>query len=229
MAITSLDQVEMKQVRLKCPVDPSELPKLRLGDLVYLDGVLFTGREGLYHRLLEEGRETPVPLREVSNVNFHCSPAAAPADGGGYVVRAVTATASFRFAKWMDAFFRKTGVKLILGKGGMKARDYKQLFVPHEAIYLTTVGYGLGATYGRGIRSVRAVYWLEELGIAQAVWVLEVANMGPFIVESDMEGNSLFELSNAEINKKLEGVYKGLPQPVLRRYGEETDRDKEVV
>jgi len=229
MSIQSLDQVKMRQVRLKCPVEVEELDRLELGDVVHLDGVLFTGREGLYHRFLDEGIEPPVPLSQISNVNFHCSPAASITEGGGSVVRAVTATASFRFGKWMDEFFRKTGVKVIVGKGGMQAKDYKQLFVPHRAIYLTTVGYGLGATYGRGVAGVRAVYWLEELGIAQAIWALEVRNMGPFIVESDREGNSLFELSNTEINKKLAGVYAGLPQPVLRRFGEEIDRKNEVV
>ena len=71
--------------------------------------------------------------------------------------------------------------------------------------------------------------WLKELGIAQAMWVLKVKDFGPFIVESDLEGNSLFELSNREINKNLADLYKGLPQPALRRFGEITDRSDEVL
>ena len=101
--------------------------------------------------------------------------------------------------------------------------------MPNGAIYLTTVGYGLGATYGRGIVSVEAAHWLKELGIAQAMWVLKVKDFGPFIVESDLEGNSLFELSNREINKNLAGLYEGLPQPALGRFGEITDRTDEVL
>ena len=227
--VTRLDQVQMNPVRLHCPVAPEALRGLRLGDLVYLDGVIFTGREGLYQRYLVEGIEPPVPLREISNVNFHCSPAANRLANGDFVVKAVTATASFRFGKWMDEFFRRTGVKVIIGKGGMSAKDYRATFVPHGAVYLTTVGYGLGATYGRGIRGVKAAHWLTELGIAQAVWVLDCENMGPFIVESDAEGRSLFELSNAEVNKNLAALYAGLPQPVLRRFGETTDREEELL
>lgn len=227
MSKTSLEQLETKQVRLKCPVDVADLKGLNLGDRVYLDGVIFTGREGLYGRLLDEGQEPPVPLEQISNVNFHCSPAASVTEEGP-VVRAVTATASFRMGKWLDAFFKKTGVKLIVGKGGMRATDYKKIFVPNQALYLTTVGYGIGATYGRAIKNVE-VHWLEELGIAQAIWVLEVENMGPFIVESDMEGNSLFEICNERINKNLERIYEGLPQPTMRRYGEELNREEELV
>ena len=156
-------------------------------------------------------------------------PPAASHASDGYLVKAVTATASFRFGKWMPSFFEKSRCKLIIGKGGMSSKDYKRLFLPEQALYLTTVGHGLGATYGRGITGVKAVHWLKELGIAQAMWVLEVSNMGPFIVESDFEGASLFELCNERINQNLDRAYAGLPQPVLRRYGEETDRGNEVI
>jgi len=229
MKQTHSDETQMNTVRLSCPVCPEDLRQLTLGDLVFLDGVIFTGREGVYKRFLDEAVEPPVPFREISNVNFHCSPAAAPLDNGDFSVKAVTATASFRFGKWMPRWFEQTGCKLIIGKGGMPSRDYKRLFVPNEAVYLTTVGYGLGATYGRGVKGVKAVHWLGELGIAQAVWVLEVENLGPFIVESDLEGNSLFEQSNQAINENLAELYEGLPEPVLRRYGETTDRRDEVL
>ena len=76
--------------------------------------------------------------------------------------------------------------------------------MPNNAIYLTTVGYGTGALLGRGIKRVAGVYWLEELGLAQAVWVLDVENFGPFLVESDLAGNSLFERENAKIAPGLE-------------------------
>ena len=74
----------------------------------------------------------------------------------------------------------------------MPADDYKRVLAPGGAIYLTTVGYGTGALLGRGIKRVREVHWLDELGIAQAMWLFDVENFGPFIVESDLEGNSLF-------------------------------------
>jgi L(+)-tartrate dehydratase beta subunit len=219
----------LRQVRLRIPVTTADLEGLRPGDVVFLDGIVYTGREGLYRRMLDEGEPPPVDIRGLSNVNFHCSPAADVRDDGSYNVGAVTATASFRFARWLTRFFEQTSCRIIIGKGGMSEEDYRSYFVPNGAIYLTTVGYGTGALLGRGIRRVVDVHWLRELGIAQAMWVLEVENFGPFLVESDLEGNSLFESQNRHINAGIERLYEGLRAPALRRYGETTSREDEVI
>ncbi|HYH38293.1 MAG TPA: fumarate hydratase C-terminal domain-containing protein [Azospirillum sp.] len=219
----------MKEVRLTVPVRPEDLKGLEVGTVVYLDGVLYTGREGLYKRILDEGHAPPVDLAFLSNANFHCSPAASVAGDGTVTMGAVTATASFRFSHWLQRWFDVSQAKLIIGKGGMSEEDYRAHFVPHGAVYLTTVGYGTGALLGRGIRRVRAVHWLEELGIAQAMWVLEVERFGPFLVESDLQGNSLFERMGKRVNANLDKLYEGLKQPALRRYGETTSRDDEVI
>lgn len=150
--------------------------------------------------------EPAVDFTQMSNVNFHCSPAAAVRPDGSFNVSAVTATASFRFAKYLERWFEKTGCKVIIGKGGMRPAHYRDLLVPAGAIYLTTVGYGTGALLGRGIKAVEAVNWLEELGIAQAMWILRVENFGPLLVESDLAGNSLFEQNNAAVNARVKGL-----------------------
>ena len=219
----------LKKVRLNTPVTQEDLQGLELGNVVYLDGIVYTGREGLYNRIITEGVEPPVDLKELTNVTFHCSPAASVNEDGSFNMGAVTATASFRFAKWLTQWFEISGVKIIIGKGGMSEEDYKKYFVPNDAIYLTTVGYGTGALLGRGIKRVQAAHWLEDLGIAQAMWVLEVENFGPFLVESDLNGNSLFEQENRAVNKSLSKVFEGLREPALKRYGETTSRSDEVV
>ncbi len=218
-----------KTVRLKVPVSGEELTGLAIGTIVYLDGVIYTGREGVYQRVLGEGHSLPLDLPAVSNVNFHCSPAAAVEPDGHYKVGGVTATASFRFSKWMADWFRVSGARVIIGKGGMTGRDYRDLFLPAGAVYLTTVGYGTGALLGRGIRRVREVHWLKELGNAQAMWVFEVENLGPFIVDSDLAGNSLFEQQAELVNRNLEELYAGLRPPALSRYGETDDRKDELI
>jgi len=219
----------LKTVRLSTNPSPEDLRKLEIGNIVYLDGVVYTGREGVYTKVIEKGAELPLDLPNVSAANFHCSPAAAVNPDGSYNLRAVTATASFRFSKWMEKWFEISGAKLIIGKGGMSGEDYRNLFVPHGAVYLTTVGYGTGALLGRGVKHVRDAIWLDELGIAQAMWVLEVENFGPFICDSDLDGNSLFERENQRVSQGLGRVYEGTKPAILKRYGETDDRNDELI
>ena len=220
---------KLKTVRLTTPVAPEELAKLEIGSVAFLDGVIYTAREGIYSRYLDKGERPPVDFTQLTNINFHCAPAAAQQEGGSYNVGAVTATASFRFAKWLPQWFAETGCRVIIGKGGMSAAHYRDIFVPAGAVYFTTVGYGTGALLGRGIKAVEAVNWLDDLGIAQAMWILRVENFGPLLVESDLEGNSLFERNNADVNERVEGLYEGLKPPALSRYGETSDKTEELI
>jgi L(+)-tartrate dehydratase beta subunit len=248
---------ELKTVRLNLPATNEDLRKLDIGSVVYLTGRVFTAREGVYKHAIEDGAGMPASKEALGLVNFHCSPAArinpdgtysvgaiasAPMEdpddvpphaltnvAAGYTVGAVSATASFRFVKWLDRWFKLSGCNIIIGKGGMTSEIYKKSFVPNNAIYLTTVGYGTGALLGRGIKSVAGVYWLEELGLAQAVWVLDVESFGPFLVESDLAGNSLFERENEKIAPGFAKLYEGTVPATMRRYGETDDKTKEVI
>lgn len=223
------NNAKLDTIRLTTPVTAEDLADVRIGSVVYLNGTIMTGREGVYQRLLADGETPPDDMSRIANVNFHCSPAASVNDDGTFNMGAVTATASFRFAKWLPQWFEQTGCRIIIGKGGMTSANYRDIFVPAGAIYLTTVGYGTGALLGRGIKKVEAAHWLDELGIAQAMWVLQVEDFGPLLVESDLEGNSLFEQNNLEVNAKIEAAYKGLKPPALSRYGETDDKTRELI
>ena len=220
---------ELRKVRLTTPVGDDQLEGLRIGDVVTIDGLVMTGREGVYARLVTEGITPPVSLADVANVNFHCSPAAAVNDDGSFRVGAVTATASFRFAALLPRWFALSGCRVIIGKGGMSAAHYRDIFVPARAVYLTTVGYGTGALLGRGIEAVEAVHWLDELGIAQAMWLFRVRDFGPLLVECDLHGNSLFESASRAINARIAKAYEGLRRPALSRYGETDDKTRELI
>ena len=148
----------IREVELSTTPTPEAIADLRLGDVVYLTGLMYTAREGVYMRALEDQANIPMELPSQSAANFHCSPAARINPDRSFDMGAVTATASFRFAKWLPEWMAKTGAKLIIGKGGMSSRDYKDYFVPNGAVYLSTVGYGTGALLGRGIVSVEAAH-----------------------------------------------------------------------
>lgn len=210
----------LRRVSLSTRGDPDELKALELGDVVYLNGVVYTAREGVYRKVVDEAAAFPPSIAEMSAANFHCSPAASRNADGTYRVGGVTATASFRFSRWMKRWLEISGAKIIIGKAGMKPEDYGAILAPAGVVYLSTVGYGTGALLGRGIRKVLDVHWADELGLAQAMWVFEVQELGPFLVEGDLAGNSLFERHNAQINARIDGLYEGLSEPALRRLGE---------
>ena len=218
-----------EKIKLSTNPNKSDLEALNIGDVVYLDGVIYTSREGVYKKVLEEGSNLPIDLPKISATNFHCSPAAVQHEDGSFSLGAVTATASFRFSKWIGAWLKKSGAKLIIGKGGMSSKDYKDHFVPHGALYLTTVGYGTGALLGRGVKGVKSIHWKKEIGLAQAMWVIQVKNFGPLLVESDFAGNSLFERENEKIKKNIEKAYEGTKPAILKRFGETNDRTDELI
>ena len=155
---------DLKKVQITLPARTEDLRKLEIGSVAYLTGRVFTAREGVYKRAIGDGVGMPAGKEALGITNFHCSPAASINPDGSYTVGAVTATASFRFAQWLDGWFKISGCNVIIGKGGMTSETYREFFVPNNAIYLTTVGYGTGALLGRGIKRVAGVYWLEELG-----------------------------------------------------------------
>ena len=113
--------MEIREVELSTTPTASAIAELQLGDIVYLNGLLYTAREGIYTRALENKANLPLDLPTESAANFHCSPAATIREDGSFDMGAVTATASFRFAKWLPEWMEKTGAKLIIGKGGMSS------------------------------------------------------------------------------------------------------------
>lgn len=79
--------------------------------------------EGVHLRALEQKANIPTELPSESAANFHCSPAATIREDGSFNMGAVTATARFRFAKWLPEWMARTGAKPIIDKGGMGESD----------------------------------------------------------------------------------------------------------
>src|SRR6202167_5407352 len=132
---------DLKLVHLDLPARTEDLRQLEIGSVAYLTGRVFTAREGVYKRAIADGAGMPAGKDALGITNFHCSPAASINPDGSYTVGAVTATASFRFAQWLDGWFKISGCNVIIGKGGMTSETYRTHLVPHYAVYHTTVGY----------------------------------------------------------------------------------------
>jgi len=124
--------MSIREVRLSTTPTAEAIAELRLGDIVYLDGLMYTAREGVYMRALEDQANIPMELPSQSAANFHCSPAARINPDGSFDMGAVTATASFRFAKWLPEWMAKTGAKLIVGKGVIKCNKMGPFIVASD-------------------------------------------------------------------------------------------------
>lgn len=210
------------------PLSDNDLARVSVGDLVYLTGPVFTARDGVYKHMLVDKNEPPIDLRGLTNVSFQSSPAGVEISPGKYEIASLQATAGFRYARYMPDLLERFGVKAVVGKAGMSEQVYQDVFRPHGAICLSTMGYGLGAIYGRAIDQVLGVYWVEELGISEALWVMHLQDLGPLLVEGDTHGNSFFAQVNDEINQQLDSLYQGLKPPSFRRIGEESQPDREL-
>jgi len=196
----------MAEYRLKTPVSEEEVRKLRVGDIVYLDGILITGRDQVHRRALElaaKGEKDKVPIDLNGMALFHCGPIVKKI-GEEWKIFGFGPTTSARMESVEADFIKTFGVRLIIGKGGMFERT-TQGMKEFGAAYLAYPG-GTSAVATKAVKRVVDVHWLD-LGTPEAMWVVEVENFGPTMVAIDSHGNNLFldVMSNAK--KVAEEIY----------------------
>ncbi len=106
----------MKKI-LTTPIKDEDLLDLKVGDVVYLTGRLVTCRDVAHRRLIEQGRELPVNLE--GGAIFHAGPIVRKKGENDFEMVSIGPTTSMRMEKFEREFIKQTGVKLIVGKGGM--------------------------------------------------------------------------------------------------------------
>ncbi|MGH2355398.1 MAG: fumarate hydratase [Chloroflexota bacterium] len=219
----------LREFHLAVPLSDDDVRRLRVGDIVYLSGCIFTARDGVYEHMLRQGHEPPIDIRNEYNVTTQSSPAGAEVAPGQFEVTSLQATAGFRYAQYMEELFSRYGVKAVINKGGMAEAMYKAVFQKYGVVCLSTMPYGIGAIYGKEVVRVRDVFWKEQLGISEAMWLLEVNELGPLLVEGDVYGNSYTAQHAGEVNPALLEIYKDLPELILKRFGEVADPTSEMI
>ena len=195
------------EVRLRTPLSEEDIKKLKVGDIVYLDGTIYTGRDEAHMRALEyleEKKEIPVDFNGAAL--FHCGPIVQKENGNWGLVAAGPTTSS-RMNSLEPEFIEKLGVRIIIGKGGMSS-DTVDAMKEFGCVYLAMTG-GAAILAASGVKKVEGVYWLD-LGMPEALWIFEGENFGPLTVGIDSHGNSLYEEVQKEVQKSLPRIKEAL-------------------
>jgi L(+)-tartrate dehydratase beta subunit len=201
----------MKTKILTTPIQNEDLEPLTIGDIIYLNGYLVTSRDDVHQRLIKQHKGLPIDL--TGKAIFHAGPIMQEIEGqsGKYRVISIGPTTSMRMDKYEKQFIGETGVKLIIGKGGMGqntaagCREYK-------AVHAVFPG-GCAVLAANCVEEVERVEWLD-LGMPEAMWVMRVKEFGPLIVSIDTRGYNLFENNKKAFNLKKEAVVKEICQHV---------------
>jgi len=197
----------MTERHLDLPASESDVRGLRAGDIVYLTGTLYTARDEAHMRALEwikEGKAIPVDFGR--GALYHCGPIMKK-EGEGWKIVAAGPTTSSRMNGLEAEFIEKTGARLVIGKGGMN-KAVGEAMRKFGAAYLAFTG-GAAVLAAQRVRKVAGVHWLD-LGMPEAVWVLEAEDFGPLTVGMDAEGKSLFEEVAKRIDKNAAEAKKRL-------------------
>ena len=183
----------MKKI-LTTPIKDEDLESLNIGDVVYLSGTLVTCRDVAHRRLIELGRELPVDLKGMAI--FHAGPIVVEKDDGSFEMISIGPTTSMRMEKFEKEFIEQTGVKLIVGKGGM-GPNTEAGCKEHKAVHAVFPG-GCAVLAATQVEEIEDAQW-RDLGMPETLWVNRVKEFGPLIISIDTKGQT----PNANILHRL--------------------------
>lgn len=172
-------------IKLTTPLSESDVGKLKIGDNVLLDGIIYTARDTAHKRLVEllkAGKELPFDPR--GQVIYYVGPAPARP---GKVIGPAGPTTSYRMDPYTPILLEH-GLKGMIGKGN-RGEEVIEAMKKYKAVYFAAVG-GAAALIARSIKKAEVVAY-EDLG-AEAILRLEVQDF-PVIVVNDIYGNDLYE------------------------------------
>lgn len=190
---------------LSYPFTEKTVRALKAGDAVSLSGRVYTGRDK-FHKYFADGGRLPVDFRD--GALYHCGPVILPSPTDSRQSPAVLSagpTTSVRENAYEPDFIAKSGVRVIIGKGGMDGKTLAAM-KKHGCVYIQAVG-GAGALYAKAVSRVAGVSLLREFGAAEAVWHFDVKDFRG-VVAMDAHGNSLFDDVNEKSSKILKGMMK---------------------
>ena len=171
-------------IRLKTPLSDEDVERLKIGDRILINGVIYTGRDAAHKRLfdlVQEGKDLPFDIK--GQIIYYVGPTPAKP---GQVFGSAGPTTSYRMDAYSPSLIGR-GLKGMIGKG-MRSDVVKEAMKKHKAVYFAATG-GAGALLGKRVKKAQVVAY-EDLG-PEAIRRLEVEDL-PVIVINDVYGNDLY-------------------------------------
>lgn len=165
-----------------------EVLTLRAGDSVLLSGTIYTARDEAHLRMMEDG----IPFDPEGAAIYHCGPVIQDDR-----IIAAGPTTSARMNK-LTGFLLDAGVRCLIGKGGMSGDVAASL--NGRGVYLAFTG-GCAALAASHMKLTGVFY--PDLGMAEAVWVIEVHDL-PLVVGIDAVGGNLFSRVDARARERYD-------------------------
>ncbi len=199
----------MAHYDLSPPVSEADVRKLRVNDTVTLNGTLFGIRDATQIHMFDRGRRTRFDL--AGHAVLHTAPnvrkvqrgAAHPA---GYAPVCIGTTTSDRMERFTRPLLREYGVRLVIGKGGLRegsAAAFREL----GGAYLALIG-GTAALETTWVEAIEDVD-LDDLN-PESLWKFRVRGFGPLLVAMDSRGTSLYESINSAARARRAAALKRL-------------------
>ena len=205
---------------LTIPISDEDIRSLHIGEPVTLSGIMMTGRDAVHKWMSEtfikktrppQGDDVQVyeEIKKILNqgVLYHCGPVVSGIAAKEYKFVAAGPTTSTREEPYQADVMKHFNLKGVIGKGGMGPKTL-QGCVDTPGVYFHAVG-GAAAFLAQTVQRVLGVYKLEEFGVPEAMWVIEVKDF-PAVVTMDAHGLSKHSTLDEESKKVLEGL---LAQP----------------
>ena len=190
----------VRTIDLSLPMSEEVARDLHAGDIVLMNGSMVTGRDRI-HKFLVEQKPSPesLPFPLAGSVLYHCGPIMKKTEDGFKVI-AAGPTTSMRVEMYEQEVISASGIRGVMGKGGMGDKT-RQALKDHGCVYLNTIG-GAAVYLADRITKVLGVWKLDEFGLAEAMWHLEVKDF-PAIVTMDSHGNDIHRDIEATSMSKL--------------------------
>ncbi|WP_297880719.1 L(+)-tartrate dehydratase subunit beta [uncultured Campylobacter sp.] len=191
----------MSKKILTTPIKAEDLADIKIGDVIYLSGHIVTCRDVPHRRVVEEDRELPLDIR--GGAILHAGPIIRKAGDKSFEMVSVGPTTSMRMEKFEREFIAKTGVRLIVGKGGMGegtmsgCKEFGAIHCVFPA--------GCAVVAATQVEEIESADW-TELGMPETLWKCRVKEFGPLIVSIDAHGNNLFEQNKVKFNEKKDAA-----------------------